>query len=322
MGWLALLILGGVGVVQWYAYRRETTALSGNPPSGEILDVEGVAVHAQVLGDGPDLVMIHGASGNLRDFTFDLATRLSGRYRVILFDRPGLGWSRRLPGTGGAWNRMAETPQAQAALLQKAADQLGVARPVVLGHSYGGAVALAWGLERPDDTAALVLLAAVSKPWPGGLGWLYKVTGSVFGSAFVIPMITAFAPKRAIDASIQAIFAPQPVPDGYADHIAPGMTLRRTSSRANAQQVTSLRPEIVAMERGYARLRMPVEMVHGTEDTIVPLDIHSGPLRQDIPHANLTELDGVGHMPHHVAPDVVVEAIDRAAVQAGLRKSG
>jgi pimeloyl-ACP methyl ester carboxylesterase len=319
MIWLFVVLVAGFGVVQWSAYQRETTALAQNPPSGDILEVDGVAVHVEVIGSGPDLVLIHGASGNLRDFSFDLAGRLSERYRVIMFDRPGLGWTRRLPGVGGVWSIEAETPQAQAALLQKAADQIGVENPIVLGHSYGGAVALAWGLSRPEETAALVLLAGVSKPWPGGLGWLYNVTGSTLGSALVIPIITAFAPQSAVDASITAIFAPQPVPDGYADHISPAMTLRRNSTRANTQQVNSLRPQIVEMEREYNRLKMPVELVHGTEDTIVPLEIHSERLVEDLPQAHLTRLPGIGHMPHHAAPDDVIAAIDRAATNAGLR---
>ena len=48
-----------------------------------------------MTGEGPDVVLIHGAFGSLRDFTFDLSDRLSERYRVIAFDRPGLGYTDR-----------------------------------------------------------------------------------------------------------------------------------------------------------------------------------------------------------------------------------
>ena len=104
------------------------------------------------IGSGPDLVLIHGAGGNLREFTFDLAGQLTDRYRVIAFDRPGHGWTDRLPGYGGLGSTKGESPMEQAALLQKAAAKLGVQRPIVVGHSYGGAVALAWGLSQPEDT--------------------------------------------------------------------------------------------------------------------------------------------------------------------------
>lgn len=312
---LALL----VAVVQWRATARETAAEAATPPVGQIMDIDGVPVHALVMGDGPDLVLIHGASGNLRDFTMGFARRLADRYRVILFDRPGMGWTGRLPGSGGAWNTTEETPQAQAALLQKAADALGVQSPIVLGHSYGGIVAIAWGLTRPEDTAALVLAGAVSEPWPGGLGWTYTVNGSLLGGALFVPMVTALVPPAYVDASIGSIFAPQSAPEGYGDHLGTGLTLRRVSLRANAQQVNALRPHVVEMQKQYGRLTMPIEVIHGDADTIVPAEIHAEVLIGDIPDGALKILPGQGHMLQHTAPEALVAAIDRAAARAGLR---
>ncbi|MGC3937125.1 alpha/beta fold hydrolase [Roseobacter sp. EG26] len=314
------LILGVVALVQWRATARETAAESAYPPSGQVVDVDGTSIHVRIEGSGPDVVLIHGASGSLRDFTFDLVGRLSDRYRVISFDRPGLGWSERpAPEHGGAWNNYAEPPSLQAKLMQAAADQVGVSKPIVVGHSYGGAVALAWALERPDETAALVLLGAASNPWPGDLGLFYQVNASKPGGALAIPLITAFAPRAAVETAVKAIFQPQPIPDGYLDHFGPEMTLRRSTQRANAQQVNSLRPYVVDMSQRYSGLSLPVEILHGTDDTIVPLHIHSEPLAALLPDANLIRLEGVGHMPHHAAPGEVTDAIDRAAVKAGLR---
>jgi pimeloyl-ACP methyl ester carboxylesterase len=317
---LALVLLAVlIGIVQWRAAAREAAAEAATPPVGQILNIDGVPVHALVMGEGPDLVLIHGASGNLRDFTMGFAEQLADRYRVILFDRPGMGWTGRLPGSGGAWNTSEETPQAQAALLQKAADALEVRNPIVLGHSFGGIVAIAWGLSRPDDTAALVLAGAVSEPWPGGLGWTYTVNGSLPGGALFVPMVTAFVPKSYVEASINAIFAPQEAPAGYGDHLGTGLTLRRTSLRANAQQVNALRPHVVEMQKQYARLTMPVEAVHGDADTIVPAHIHAEVLMGDVPRGTLKILPGQGHMLQHTAPGELVAAIDRAAAHAGLR---
>jgi len=316
---LTILIAAFIALIQWRAAAREAQAEAMTPPVGQILDVNGVPVHALVMGQGPDLVLLHGASGNLKDFTLGFADRLTDRYRVILLDRPGLGWTGRPAGHGGAWNNKEESPLEQAALLQGAADQLGVENPIVLGHSFGGIVALAWGLSRPDDTAALVLLSAVSEPWPGELGWTYGVFGSRLGGALVVPLITAFVPKQLVSDSISAIFAPQSAPEGYAEHISTGLTLRRESTRANAQQVNALRPHVVEMQKNYGALHMPVEAVHGDADTIVPLKVHAEVLMRDIPNGKLTVLTGQGHMPQHTAPEAVEAAIDRAATRAGLR---
>ena len=89
---LAALALAGLAALAlWKARAHEARAEAAFPPEGRLIEVNGHRVHAVVTGDGPDLVLIHGASGNARDLTFDLAPRLAARYRVIVLDRPGLG---------------------------------------------------------------------------------------------------------------------------------------------------------------------------------------------------------------------------------------
>lgn len=317
---ISAIILAGCGVaVDRRADLREAEAEARNGPVGKIFEIDGTPVHAFTTGSGPDIVLLHGASGNLRDFTFDLVDRLKDDYRVTAFDRPGLGWTGRLPGYGGIGSTRGETPREQARFLQRAADRIGLRRPLVLGHSYGGAVALGWALERPDETAGLVLLAGVSHPWPGRLDTLYKVNSSVLGGSVVVPLITAFAGDERVENAVQGIFAPQPVPPGYQRHVGAGLSLRRESLRANAQQVNGLRAAVVEMSAQYRTLTMPAELLHGTADTIVGLSIHSAKLAADMPGARLTPMQGVGHMPHHADPEAVVAAIHRAARRAGLR---
>ncbi len=303
-------LAAGVGAaVDLRARQRERRATSAHPPEGEVLTLEdGRQVHAVVEGAGPDVVLIHGAGGNARDFTLSFTAHLRDRYRVIAMDRPGFGYTDPLPDD--------ESPAAQARLLATAARLLGADRPIVLGHSYGGAVALAWGLEQ--EAAALVVLGGVSMPWPGGVGRLYEVSASLLGSALAVPLITAFAPRRHADQALERIFAPQEVPKGYAEGFGVGLTLRRRSLRANARQVKALRDHIVELSRRYGQLQEPVEVVHGTHDRIVPFAVHAEPLVRALPDARLTRLEGIGHMPHHAAPDRVAAAVDRAAERAGL----
>ncbi|NNE52814.1 MAG: alpha/beta hydrolase [Sulfitobacter sp.] len=311
--------IGLMVLIQWRASAHEARAEAQNPPAGEFVEVEGTRVHYRVMGSGPDLILLHGASGNMEDFTMGFADRLKDRYRVILFDRPGLGWTERPEGHGGFWRNREETPKDQAALLQKAADVIGVKNPIVLGHSFGGIVALAWGLARPEQTAAVVLVSAVAEPWPGELGWTYTVNGSLLGGALFVPMITAFVPEPYIIDSIESVFEPQTAPEGYAEHLGVGLTLRRHSLRANAQQVNALRPHVVEMKKQYGGLTLPIEAVHGDADTIVPLNVHARVLMEDVPNGALKVLPGEGHMPQHTAPEEVIAAIDRAAARAGLR---
>jgi pimeloyl-ACP methyl ester carboxylesterase len=310
---LAATAIGGCALLtDRRATANEAAAEVAYPPTGQFIGVQGVKVHAHVQGEGPDLVLIHGASGNTRDFTFSLVDRLAQDYRVIAFDRPGLGWSESLGDAG-------VSPFLQARILQQAAAKLGVERPIVLGHSYGGAVAMAWGLTATPDTAGLVIVSGATMPWPGGLGPFYAVTGSRIGSATVIPAITAFASPKQADAVIEGIFAPASAPEGYAEYVGAPLTMRRASLRANAAQVSGLKPYVTRMAQEYPKLDIPVELLHGTADTIVPAKIHAVPLSRLLPDAQLTLLPDVAHMPHHTHPDAVIAAIHRAATRAGLR---
>ncbi|MBO6882169.1 MAG: alpha/beta hydrolase [Marivita sp.] len=291
---------------------RETKAEEQFPPLGRFLDVNGTQVHYVTKGSGPDIVLIHGASGNLRDFTFSLVDKLADRYRVTAFDRPGLGYTERV-------NPEGTTLIEQATLLADASDQLGLQKPMVLGQSYGGAVALAWAVERPDSLSALILLAAASNPWTSDLSLFYKVTSSDLGSVTVVPALTAFVPNALVDSAIESVFAPQKEPEGYADYIGAPLTLRRDTMRANAMQRANLLDEITALHTRYGTITVPTEILHGDADTTVGLSIHSIPLSQQIKGATLTVLEGIGHMPHHAAEPEVIDAIDRAAQRAGLR---
>lgn len=298
--------------VQYRARAQEMQAEAAFPPEGQLLEIDGHQVHAVVIGEGPDLVLIHGASGNARDMTLSLAPRLAKEYRVIIFDRPGLGYSDRIEANGA-------TIVQQAEMLSAAAQMLGAKRPIVMGHSYGGSVALAWAVHHPDNISALVPVAAPSHPWTSELSTYYKTLSHPILGPVVIPLITAFASEDRVEGVVTAIFAPDPVPPGYLDGFGTGLTLRRGSARANALQRANLLSEINALHGQYATLSIPTEIVHGTADTTVSISIHSRPLEQVIPGAVLTELDGIGHMPHHASQDEVVAAIHRAAKRAGLR---
>ena len=293
--------LGLAGVTHWRASAREAAAEAAYPPTGQFVTVDGKRLHYEVKGQGPDLVLIHGASGSLRDLTFGLRDRLTDRYRVIVVDRPGLGHSDPLEET---------SLLAQARFIKAGLAQLGVAEPVVLGQSYGGSVALAWALD--GGPRALVLVGSPSLPWPGTLDIWYRINATAVGRALAVPLASAFVPDSYVRQATAAVFAPDPVPEGYDDWLGAALTLRRETLATNTAQVNALRAELVKMQPRYPTLTLPVELVHGTADTIVPLTIHSGPVSALLPNARLTVIEGAGHMPHHSHAAAVIAAIDRA----------
>jgi pimeloyl-ACP methyl ester carboxylesterase len=84
----------------------------------------------------------------------DLAAK---KYRVIAFDRPGFGYSSRPRRT--VW-----TPEAQADLIAAALKEIGVSKPMVLGHSWGALVAVALALYYPREVQALILASGYYYP--------------------------------------------------------------------------------------------------------------------------------------------------------------
>lgn len=313
---IALIVVGLLaafwGLTLWRAGQNEARAEAHYPPLGQIVEVDGHSVHFVQAGEGPDVVLIHGASGNVRDFTFDLMDRLARDYRVTVFDRPGLGYTDRIDRNGA-------TVFEQADFLSAASRQIGLQAPIVLGHSYGGAVAMAWATRHTDYTAAVVLLGAVTHPWDTPLSTYYRVLSHPLGQAIVVPLLTAWVPDRVVTDAIAEIFVPQSTPNGYAEYVGAGLTLRRVSMRENALQRATLLPEIRDLSASYPGLDVPIEFLHGTLDTTVWASLHTVRMAEDVPSTNVVLMEGVGHSPHHAEPDVIVAGVDRAAARAGLR---
>lgn len=306
---LSVVTIGFAIFVDRRADLREAGIEARFPPIGQMVTVASKDVHVIVKGTGPDLVLIHGAGGNARDFDFRLMDRLTDHYRVFAVDRPGLGWSEPL--SYGA------SPLEQARHLAAATRALGAENPIVLGHSFGGSVAMGWALEEP--AAAIVILSGATMPWPGDLRRYYRVFGSKIGGSVGGPLVSAFVSDAQIQSSVEGVFAPAPVPPGYITQAAIPLATRAQTFRESARQVNTLRPHIVEQSKRYGEVAIPVEILHGTADTTVYAEIHAFPLSEAVQDGNVTLIEGVGHAPHHVEPDTVVDAIDRAALRAGLR---
>jgi pimeloyl-ACP methyl ester carboxylesterase len=279
---------------------------SNNPPAGRFVDVEGGRLHVVELGPAaaPPVLLMHGASGNLLDMKFALGDVLSSRYRVILVDRPGHGWSDRPGGAADA------SPAAQAALVHQAMAKLGVRKPVVVGHSWSGALVTAYALAYPDDVRGLVLLAPVTHRWEGGAGAInHIVAAPVIGPllAYTLTMPTGYL---LLKAGIQGVFAPQSPPPDYEIKTGVTMLLRPREFIANARDLDGLKAFVTRQMPHYPEIKVPVTIIAGDVDPVVHTDIHARALKRQIQKATLTVLTGAGHMVHIIARDRAVAAID------------
>jgi pimeloyl-ACP methyl ester carboxylesterase len=221
-----------------------------------------------------------------------------------LIDRPGHGWSSRPTGDSYA------SPARQAEVVAEALEQLGVRRAILVGHSWGGAFATAYALAFPERTAGLVLLSAVTHPWPADPGWYNNLAslpgiGPLFLSTLVYPLGSIM-----VDGVSRSVFEPQAVPQDYVRRAAIRLVLRPKTFFANARDLALLRSFIAAQASHYVKLRVPTIIITGDRDTMVSPEINACALAATCPQAKLVFLKGVGHMPHHAAPEAIAAAID------------
>lgn len=278
-------------------------------PRGRRIDIGGSRQHivevrpADREPDGLPLVLLHGAGCNLEDMWLALGWPLAARHRVILVDRAGAGWSERR-------GRTSSSPAVQAAMLRDALDRLGIARAVLVGHSWGGALALAFALDHPQRTAGLVLLSPPTHPHLRRMSRLYRplaapILGWLFARTLALPLGAV-----AFGIGIRAAFAPQLPPSYYLRGSAAFLLLRPAAFLANAQDMADLSGFLAQQAPRYRELALPMVIVQGDCDGIVPIEKHAQVLAAAAPQAKLVVLPGIGHMPHHAATERVVAEIE------------
>lgn len=308
-GWVGPALLGAaatLGAAALYTAKMTRDAERKYPPIGRFLDVDGVRLHYIERGTGEPLVLIHGNGTLIQDFTTNgLVDRLSERYRVIVIERPGYGYSER--------PRWLWTPRAHATLYEHALAQLGVKQAIVLGHSWSTMVAVSLALQAPTLVRSLVLLSGYYFPTARmdvALNTPLAVPGIGDGLRHTISPPLA---RLLLPAGIRAMFAPAPVPEHFDRLFPKELMLRPIQLRASAEDAALMTPAVIELEQHYRELKLPVVILTGGDDQIVDVGRQSRRLHEEIPQSEFVALPGLGHMVHHLAPEQVIKAIDRAA---------
>lgn len=285
-----------------------------HPPEGRFLEVDGVRLHYSDRGQGSPVVLIHGNAVSGDDYdTSGLAALLLKHHRVIIFDRPGFGHSERP--RGRVW-----TADKQADLLHAALQQLGVARPVVVGHSWGAIVALAFAARHQADTSGVVALSGyyfwtvrpdVLVAGVGALpvvGDVLRYTVSPLLNWLMMPLI-----KR-------GLFSPAGVPARFEAEFSTGMAVRPSQLRATVEDGALMIPGALALRDDYQNLKLPVVIMAGEGDKVV-FARRAEQLRATIKGSVLYVIRGAGHMLHHQATGQVAEAVEAVVEQASRRRA-
>jgi pimeloyl-ACP methyl ester carboxylesterase len=300
-------VLAALALFTLYVARRVTRAF---PPDGRFVDVGDDRIHYVEYGSGPPIVFVHGLGGQLRNFAYMHLQRLAERHRVILLDRPGAGHSIR-----GAHSQA--NIFAQARTVAGFIDALKLDRPVLVGHSLGGAIALAVGLNHPERVKRLALIAPlthlVDAP-PGPFRALLIPSRAVrrFVSwTFAIPMSIRQGGKV-----LAVVFGPEAVPKDFPVKGGGLLGMRPGSFFETSSDLIAVPDDLPAMERRYPSLPLPVDVLYGRGDRILNWQAHGEALAQKSPRVRLRVVDG-GHMLPITIPSVTTEWLADIAAAPG-----
>ena len=280
-----------------------------NPPTGKFLEIDGVRLHYLEHGEGRPLILLHGNGVSLADMEASgLLSRAAQRYRVIAFDRPGYGHSTRP--RDRTWS-----PEEQAELFWTALRSLGVAGPIILGHSWGTLVALAMALDHPGEAAALVLVSGYYYPTRRMDALLLSPPAlPVVGDAMRYTVSPLLA-RLVTPALVERMFAPASVPESFAAYPIE-LSLRPSQLRAASAEAGMMVGAAARLSKRYNELDLPIIFVSGDGDRIVEFDQQSKAMHEAIPGSELRVVEGGGHMIHYLDPDAIVAAIDAAAARS------
>ncbi|MEM7069546.1 MAG: alpha/beta hydrolase [Pseudomonadota bacterium] len=309
---LAVLLIAVLGLGLWFTSNQMAKNIEAEfPPIGNFETVNGAQMHfvdAGVSGDTSKqaVIFIHGAGGNLRDLKHANGGRLEDQMRVIYVDRPGHGYSQSFDGSND--------PKKQAASVAGLMEKLQIPQAIIVGHSFGGAIASTFAVLHPEKTAGLVLIAQVSHPWSTGVAWYYdmsKIPGVdwLFANLLAAPIGSLMYPG-----AVEEVFSPDPAPADFASGSGTKLLLRPDNFFENAADINGLLDHVTEFHPRYKEITAPTVIFHGDEDKSVNVEIHTiNGMSKDIQGAEVKIYENMGHMPTYIVPDDIAEAVRKMA---------
>ena len=249
-------------------------------------------------GSGPDCLVIHGTLMTLEDMWLGPTAALSEHFRVTAVDRPGHGMSLR--------RRLLDaSPWRQAEILHEFAKAARLHRPVVIGHSFGGTVALAYAMLYPDDTRGVVALAPMCFPELRLEAILFGPRGVVGLGDLITPMLGSTVDLMLLQPLWRAMFLPQAMPTGFSAAFPFPLAARFGQMMAEGEDAAALLPSLFSMAPRFGACRVPTRFLGGTADIVVNNWTQSLTAAALMPDASFEWAQGCGHMLHHiVAPSI------------------
>lgn len=258
----------------------------------------------RVVGSGPlRLVLLHGLAARSETWTDLIPFFSPDRYTVYLLDILGSGESSKP--RGGDYSIAAH-----AARLLLLLDRLSLGKVMLVGHSLGGAIVLFAAILAQREGRALLNAAVII----GGPGFIQRlpVMAELFGSPWVGALFVAsYIPEALVKIGLKAAYHDQRLVD--REHIARYTPCYRGRDAKRALVATCrslVPPDADAIVSFYETLRLPVLLLWGRQDRIVPLS-QGERLNQALPASSLEVIESCGHNPQEERPEETFARIER-----------
>lgn len=299
---LVVLCLGLAFITARIAHRIKAAL----QPLGAVVDINGAKIRYIDEGEGPPVVLLHGLAGQMRNFTYALVDRLKTDFRVVVLDRPGCGHSTAAPGAAPDLSTQAAT---FAAFIRK----LDLERPLIVGHSFGGAIALALALDHPQTVGGLALIAPLSQP-AENVPPIFRALATRSRLRRWLLSWTIMTPAGVLSGptTLAQIFGPDTPPDDFDTKGGGLLTLLPRSFRTASAEMVALEHALPALAVRYASIDCPVGILYGTGDRILDPELHGRTLAHAVRGATFDVIEG-GHMLPVVAPDKTAAFIRKVA---------
>jgi len=299
-------------LAQSITYQFDQSKTTAPPDKAEAFVMAGhTKLHYVESGNGRPVVLIHGNAGDIHDFEFGTLDLLARNYRAIAFDLPGHGLSKMPRQAKG-------TIQEQALILHQALTVLGIKDPILVGHSWGGAVALAYALLYPHEISALVLLApaAYSDHREDAPAELLLRRLPLF-SDFCIALFKPILGRKLLKKSLKEAFSPDPVPEDYLKAAVTDW-LERKHLKAFIKDEGMVDSSLHKLSPQYQKIHAPVIIVTGDSDLTVPPKQNAFNLHKAVTNSELVVIPHAGHQIPETHPESVLRAVEMAAFDSPM----
>lgn len=293
---VAVKMLTRAATVRW----EDASDKIAHSEHSRFVNVDGVRMHYQEFGDAtaPPMILVHGYTASVYVWKTAAPLLADNGFHVIAIDLVGFGWSEKP-------RSFEYSIQAQARMISRFMNRLGIGRASIVGSSYGGAVALNLTLDYPEMVEKLVVVDTVTNDEPKdhpvlkltsfrGIGELltpFIADSKRFLRARMHNTIAKINHHLITEERVNSIRRPLLAADGHHSLLA-------TSRNWHAERI----------EKDAHLINQPTLIIWGEEDKVIPIP-GGYKLREEILNSRLVVLKDCGHVPQEEKSELFIELV-------------